>query len=103
MKPFALQGGQKEYIGETAVLRCITGGSRKYTNAVEVLPREDKLDLLVGEKRKIGASVTGQEEDRQVLTRGGVLRYISDDPSVATVSKEGKVRGIRSGSCRVYD
>lgn len=102
VKPFSLRGGQKEYIGETAVLRCITGGSRKYTNAVEILPREDKLDLLVGEKRKIGASVTGQEAEKQVLTRGGVLRYLSDDPSVASVSKEGKVRGLRAGTCRVY-
>ena len=102
VKPFSLQGGQKEYIGETAVLRCITGGSRKYTNAAEILPREDKLDLLVGEKRKIGASVNGQEAEKQVLTRGGVLRYLSDDPSVASVSKEGKVKGLRAGTCRVY-
>ena len=53
-------------------------------------------------KCTVDYNVNGQEAEKQVLTRGGVLRYLSDDPSVASVSKEGKVKGLRAGTCRVY-
>ena len=100
---FTQSSGHKTALCESETVRCITGGSNgKHTNALEIRIKDARLDLSVGEKKKIGAVVTGQDPDRQVLARGGTLRYLSENASVATVSKEGKVRGIAPGSCRIF-
>lgn len=100
---FAQSSGRKTAVCESETVRCITGGSTgKYTNALEIRIKDARLDLSVGEKKKIGAVATGQDPGRQVLERGSSLRYLSGNPSVATVSKEGKVKGIAPGSCRIF-
>lgn len=103
IQAFVLRNGEKEYIGKSYTLRCLTGGSDgKHTNASEIRVRSGHLDLLPGEKRKISATVTGQHSEKQILARGGTLRYLSDDPKIALVSKEGKVTAVSAGSCRIF-
>lgn len=102
VKAFSLAGGQKEYRDSSYVLHCITGGStKKYTNALEISITDARPELEAGSKLKIGASVIGPE-DKQVLTRGHALRYLSEDPGVASVSAKGKIKGISEGCCRIW-
>ena len=100
---FNLIHGQKTVIRESGSVRCITGGStKKFTNALEIKTKEDRLELSVNEKNKISASVTGEDSDRKVLAHGSILHYFSSNTSVATVSKEGKICGIAPGCCRIW-
>ena len=100
---FMLTGSQKTTICESDTVRCITGGStKKHTNAQKIRTKEKSVSLSVGEKKKISASVTGQDPDKQILTHDGLLRFLSEDTSVATVSKDGKIRGIAPGNCRIF-
>lgn len=100
---FDLTCGQKTVICESDTVRSITGGStKKHTNAAKIKIRESALDLSINEKKKISASVTGEDEDKQVLAHGNVLHYLSEDTAVATVSEEGKICAVAPGSCRVF-
>ena len=99
---FVRNSGRKETICESDTVRCITGGSsKKYTNASKIRIKGAVLDLSVGEKKRITASVTGLDPDKQVLSQDGLLHYLSENPSVAEVSKDGKVKGIAQGKCRI--
>ncbi len=99
---FILSAGQKSYICESDNVHCITGGStKKHTNAAAIKISDHRLDLSVGDRKKISASLTGQDPQKDVLPCGNLLRYLSEDTSVAVVSKEGKVRAVAPGSCRV--
>ena len=103
VKAFVLRSGQKEYVSDSHTLRSITGsGTKKLTNAREILLKEERLDLGVGEKRKIAAEVIGQDPGKQVLSRGSALRYLSCSPEVASVTKNGKILGVGPGVCRIY-
>lgn len=104
VRAFELAHGQKTVICESDSVRCITGGStKKYTNAAKVKIQENTLEIPAGGKGKIVASAVGLEKGMQVLpAHGSELRYLSGDPSVATVSEEGKVRGVTPGSCRLF-
>lgn len=100
---FILSAGQKSYICESDNVHCITGGStKKHTNAAEVRISSPSLDLSVGDKKRIAVSLAGQDPHKDVLPCGELLRFLSEDTSVAVVSREGKVRAVAPGSCRVF-
>lgn len=100
---FILSAGQKSYICESDSVHCITGGStKKHTNAAAISIRDQRLNLSVGDRKKIAASLTGQDPQKDILPCGNLLRYLSEDTSVATVSKEGKIRAVAPGNCRVF-
>ena len=100
---FTLSSGKKSYICESHNVHCITGGStKKHTNAASIAIRDQRLDLSVGDRQKITASLTGQDPQKDILPCGNLLRYLSEDTSVAVVSKEGKIRAVAPGRCRVF-
>lgn len=100
---FVFSGGQKSVLCESDTVCCITGGStKKHTNPLDIKLKKENLTLSAGEKKKISASVIGQDPEKTVLEHGGLLRYLSEDTDVASVSKEGKVTGIAPGRCRIF-
>ena len=100
--PFTMADGHKSYIGKSFVLRGITGGSTgKYTDTRKIRIRKGHLDLVEGDKKRIRASLVGQNPDKKVLTHGKKMRFLSDDPAVASVSKKGKVKGVGTGDCHI--
>ena len=99
---FAMRGGEKEYIGEAFTARCMTGGgNKKHTNAKEIRIRADRIELNVGEKQKIKAKVIGENPEKRVLAHREPVKFLSDDPGVVKVKKDGKLKGVGAGSCRV--
>ena len=99
---FAMRGGEKEYIGEAFTARCMTGGgNKKHTNAKEIRIRADRIELNVGEKQKIKAKVIGEDPEKRVLAHREPVKFLSDDPGVVKVKKDGKLKGVGAGNCRV--
>ena len=100
---FILSGGQKSYICESDKVHCITGGgTKKHTNAAAVKIKDSRMEMIVGDKKAISASVIGQDPEKEVIPCGSLLRYLSEDTSVAVVSKEGKVKAVAPGKCRIF-
>ena len=103
VKAYTLAGGKKEYSAKSYPLFCMTGGSGgKYTNARKIETVGTALKVAEGNKETVRFRITGQSADKPVLSKGGALRYFSDCPAVASVSKSGKIKGLRAGRCRIY-
>ena len=101
IRAFVLKDGLKEYVGQNETLYSITGGANKrFTNAAKI--RAKSLSLAVGDKKQIKVTLKGQKKGKTILNRGGAVRYLSSDPSIATVSEKGFVRGIGEGSCTIF-
>ncbi len=57
---------------------------------------EKKISVKVGKTAKIKAKITLVDKNKKRIPKGhgAKLRYKSSDPSVVTVSKKGKVKGV---------
>ena len=80
---------------------CYTGGGAKnIANPGRLTLKKSALTIKLGKKVSIKASVKGVKKGK-ILAHDGKLRYISSDPSVATVSSKGKVKAVGAGSCTI--
>ncbi len=70
----------------------------KYGNPSKITVRKKSISVNSGKKIQLRVKVTG----KSISKTGKKVRYVSSDPSVATVSKTGKITGKKRGSCTVY-
>lgn len=105
VKAFREVNGKKEYIGESFTIHAFTNnGNKFFTNPKSVKVRSKKAKLRAGSTFKIKASVRKMRPGKKLISRKHTakLRYISSDPSVAKVSKNGKVTARAAGRCKIY-
>lgn len=82
---------------------AITGNVKgKYTNAKSLKVSQSSVALDKGGTAKIRATQTKAKKGRKLCRHAKLLRYTSNDTSVATVSADGTVTAVGSGSCTVY-
>ena len=101
------ESGEKVYIGKASpTVHAITGNvsfRERRCNATKVKPKVKSLKLTVGKSKKIKASVTRTSWFYKPLDHiKPALRYFSNDRTVATVSKSGRVRAKGKGTCKIY-
>lgn len=78
--------------------------NKKYTNVKSVKVEKSKYTIKVGKTKKIKASVKLEEKGKKQISTSHTahFRYVSSDKSVATVSKNGKIKAVGKGTCDVY-
>ena len=90
------------------ISRSLTGhaytgkGRGRYTNAKSLSLSQRAFSLNKGGTAKIKATQKKAEKGRKLCRHAKLLRYTSDDPSVATVTGSGTITAVGPGSCRVY-
>ena len=100
VKAYVMQDGEKKYIRHTDTLHCITNGSNgHYTNAVKIKAKDQTI--AEGEKKQLKVTLKGEEKGLPILPHGGAVRYESMNPDIATVDKDGNVKGVSTGSCKI--
>ena len=98
----AWQGASGNYIKESPVSHCYTGGgAKKLANPGSLTVKKDALTIKLGRSASIKATVKGVKSGK-ILAHDGKVRYISNNPAVAEVSGKGKVKAVGAGSCTVY-
>ena len=84
-------------------MHCITnGGNDTYTNPKKLTLETKNLTVAVNSKEAIEATVTGIDQDKDLKEHNGILIFFSTNPSVATVSEEGVVKGKSAGTATIY-
>ncbi|MBO4863309.1 MAG: Ig-like domain-containing protein [Eubacterium sp.] len=78
-------------------IHCVTNGGKNGNNT-KVIPSKRKLTLKVGKSKKIKAKLKAKKPVH--IHRD--IAWESDNPSIATVNKKGKIKGISKGTCYVY-
>ena len=105
VKPWKRVNGARRYFGKPSpTVYAITGGyNNTYCDVDSVRLSRSKLSLKAGEEIW-GSRVAGKtlRADRSLLALTDSLRFYSSNANVATVSKDGKVKAVRKGSCTIY-
>ncbi|MCR5101893.1 MAG: Ig-like domain-containing protein [Butyrivibrio sp.] len=104
-KYYVVANGVKDASGDNVnslSVHVMVGDGGKKGNPTKVTAKS-KVTVKAGKKAKLGAKVV-MEAAKTHIGNGHCdsIRYISSDESIATVTKNGKVKGIKSGSCKVY-
>lgn len=97
-------GGKYTTIAKSKGAHFFTGNVRgKLTNPKAIKLSKSALTIKKGKSAKIKASVTKVKKSKKLATGHAVkLRYISNDPRIATVSAKGKVKAKKKGTCIIY-
>lgn len=83
-------------VATSKMVHVATKGKANYSE-VTTKAKNNRVSLQKGKTFKLGAKAAGSNVKKHV----GV-RYESSDPKVAKVSKSGKVKALKKGSCKIY-
>ncbi|MGI6737485.1 MAG: Ig-like domain-containing protein [Anaerovoracaceae bacterium] len=98
-------GKKKKVIAASQVAHSIAGGySKKYTDPVSIKPAAKTLTLQAGQSGKVKAGLTKRKKGRYYLPKDHVsrVRFASNNETVASVGRTGKVRAHYPGRCTIY-
>ncbi|MBQ9180101.1 MAG: Ig-like domain-containing protein, partial [Firmicutes bacterium] len=102
----ALKKSGKNYkvIAKSKNAHFFTGGFKgKYTDPKSLKLKKSKLTLKKGKSATIKGIVTKVKKNKKLATSHAVkLRFISNNPSVATVNAKGKVTAKKAGTATIY-
>lgn len=101
---YKMVNGKKKIIAKTITAHFAGTKSVKYTNPKALKLTKSKFTVKVGKTAKIKAKITLVNKNKKLLPKshGAKFRYRTSDSSIATVSKSGKIKGIKKGTCTIY-
>ena len=97
--------GKKEILAKTITGHVVGRKNTKYSNAKNIkITSKTKVSLKQGKTSKIKAKTILVEKGKKQLSDAHAkeFRYASSNNSIATVDKNGKIKGIAKGTCTVY-
>ena len=102
--PYKIIDGKKVALGKSTVAHLVGAKSTKYSNVKKLTLTKKKYTVKVGKTAKIKAKVTLVNKNKKHIPKGhgDKFRYKSSDTSIATVDKNGKIKGIKKGTCTIY-
>ena len=102
--PYKIIDGKKVALGKSTVAHLVGAKSTKYSNVKKLTLTKKKYTVKVGKTAKIKAKVTLVNKNKKHIPKGhgAKFRYKSSDTSIATVDKNGKIKGIKKGKCTIY-
>lgn len=102
IRAYRTVNGQKQYIG-TSRNFYVAGKNSAYTNAKNIRLAAKKITLKKGRKSKIQATVVRQNNKKALLPKSYVanLRYESSNTKVASVTRNGKIKAKKRGTCTI--
>lgn len=105
VRAYKMQGGKKKYISKSLMYHGFTAGYKgRYTDAKSVSVKKAAVSMKKGKTFKISASIK-KVKPRKIListSHAPRLRYVSANPSVATVNGNGVITAKNPGTCYVY-
>ncbi|HJC31643.1 MAG TPA: Ig-like domain-containing protein [Candidatus Anaerobutyricum faecale] len=102
VRAYRMVNGEKQYVSSSVTL-CIAGRNSTYTNAKNIRLAAKKITLKKGRQTKIQATVVRQNNKKALLPKSYVanLRYESSNTKVAAVTKNGKIKAKKRGTCTI--
>lgn len=104
VRAYRIVKGKKKITAKSLILHIAGKRSAVYTNARSIKAAKVNVAVKKGKTARLQAKVVKERLGKKLLPKSHIapLRYYSSDESVASVSKNGTVRGRKKGSCTVY-
>jgi len=102
--PYKIIDGKKVALGESTAAYLAGAKNTKFSNVKKLTLNQSRYTVTVGNTSKIKAKVTLVDKNKKHLPKkyAARFRYKSSDESIATVDGNGKIKGIRQGTCTIY-
>ena len=96
--------GKKKIIAKTITAHLAGTKSVKYTNPKALKLTKSTYNIKVKKTAKIKAKVTLENSSKKLLPKSHAakLRYKSSNTKIATVNKNGTIKGKKKGTCYIY-
>ena len=98
---YKLIDGKKVYIAKSNPLHVALKDA-KATNAKKVTVNQTHVRLKAGDTFVIRSRTRLENTNKKELLHAAAYRYYTSDQSVASVSKTGKIKALKSGTCVIY-
>ena len=98
---YKLIDGKKVYIAKSNSLHVALKDA-KATNAKKVTVNQTHVRLKAGDTFVIRSRTRLENTNKKELLHVAAYRYYTSDQSVASVSKIGKIKALKSGTCVIY-
>lgn len=98
---YKLIDGKKVYIAKSNPLHVALKDA-KATNAKEVTVNQTNVRLKAGDTFVVRSRTRLENTNKKELLHVAAYRYYTSDQSVASVSKTGKIKALKSGTCVIY-
>lgn len=98
---YKLIDGKKVYIAKSNPLHVALKDA-KATNAKKVTVNQTNVRLKAGDTFVIRSRTRLENTNKKELLHVAAYRYYTSDQSVASVSKTGKIKALKSGTCVIY-
>ncbi|SDW15264.1 Listeria/Bacterioides repeat-containing protein [Lachnospiraceae bacterium KHCPX20] len=96
--------GKNKKLGKTITAHVIGCQNTKYTNVKSIKLKKSKVTLKKGKTTKIKASVVLVDPNKKILpdSHEAKFRYASSNKKIATVTKNGKIKAKKKGTCYIW-
>lgn len=96
--------GKKVKLAKSTTGHVVGTKNKKYTNVKSIKLTKKAYTVKVGKTTKVKAKVKLVDKNKKHILKsyGAKFRYRTSDSSIATVSKSGKIKGIKKGTCTIY-
>lgn len=98
---YKLIDGKKVYIAKSNTLHVALKDANA-TNAKKVTVNQTNVRLKAGDTFVIRSRTKLENTNKKELLHAAAYRYYTSDQSVASVSKTGKIKALKSGTCVIY-
>lgn len=101
---YKLVDGKRVRITKSLLVRMVSKKNDTFTYPESVDLEKSEFKLKEGKKATIKATTLLTDDKKKLMSNiyGPEFRYASDNPEVATVSKNGKITAVGKGTCTIW-
>ena len=101
---YKMTDGKKEVLAKSIMGHVVGRLNIKYSNAKKITLSKSKYSVKVGKTVKVKAKTVLVDKSKKQLSNAHAaeFRYASSNRNIATVDKNGKVKGVAKGTCTIY-
>lgn len=98
---YKIKGGKKFYQSKSPVIH-VAMSQEKSTNVKSITVNKTKVSLKAKKTFQIKASAKAENKKKKLLAHTDKFRYYTNDKKVAEVTRKGKIRAKKKGSCSIF-
>ena len=99
---YRMVNGKYEKITQTISLHIAGKENSKHSNAKAIKVNKQEFSLKVNKAATIKPTIVLKNSKKKAIEHTAKFRYMSNNTSVATVDKNGKIKAVGKGTCIIY-